>query len=216
VTTNNEKIDFGTRQYEGYPYLFVANSSGQTQTVTFDLSDLEIPNASVRDYNYNTIVGSIINNSLTLTLPNDAGQLLKIDALIPAHLLLPSDCLPPPITNFEACDPAVYAGLQEIEQVEKLLKKVVTIENKPNSQLTLSPNPFDSKVTFLANNLLGKVDIQVYNALGQLMYSKTGVESTSLEIQTDNWQDGLYIFNITYSNPDLRSENKLESLRMIK
>ena len=104
VQSSNDKVDLGTREYKGYPYLFIANSSGDIQTVELDLKDLGILHSEVVDYNSGEKLTSIVNCKLKITLAKDEGRLLKILNPIPLAMRLPTKALPKDIANYEPCD----------------------------------------------------------------------------------------------------------------
>jgi hypothetical protein len=105
VKSNNKKIDIGTREFEGYPYLFLANSSGSVQSLRLDLSELEIGNTQVTDYNYKTSRGQVRNNIYNTKLKKDEGVLLRINKPIPNHLRFKKEALPYRLEGHTSCSP---------------------------------------------------------------------------------------------------------------
>jgi len=68
----------------------------------------------------------------------------------------------------------------------------VAINNKNSASVKIRPNPFDESLTISpAENTLSQ--IMVYNTLGQMVYSSTSAETTT--INTSTWQPGVYVLH---------------------
>jgi len=75
-----------------------------------------------------------------------------------------------------------------------------TIEiKKKNSEIVLSPNPFDSHINI--NNTLENInEIKVYNINGQCVYTIQPSSKNNIEVNTTGWEKGIYFISITTDN----------------
>lgn len=70
-----------------------------------------------------------------------------------------------------------------------------------SGDLSVYPNPANSSVT-ISGNALTKVD--AFDMLGQKVFS-TIVTSDQVTVQTDNWQSGIYILQVTFADGSIHT-----------
>ncbi len=60
------------------------------------------------------------------------------------------------------------------------------------------PNPFRQELSFSLMNNLAEYDLKVFSVLGQQVYSNAEFyeNSSTLQINTSQWQPGIYIINL--------------------
>jgi hypothetical protein len=62
--------------------------------------------------------------------------------------------------------------------------------------VSVYPNPTDGKIVIRTKNEFNNVQLQVFNAIGQLIYKKEGLSGSELEIDLHNYSKGLYILEL--------------------
>jgi hypothetical protein len=62
---------------------------------------------------------------------------------------------------------------------------------------TLYPNPFVDKINISVDGNYNVIDIQVFNLLGQVVFSKQFVNNAPIEIPTQQFKSGQYSIRIS-------------------
>ena len=66
------------------------------------------------------------------------------------------------------------------------------------------PNPFKTETTFSFKNLIGDIEIKVYNVLGQTMYTSSRIKGPSnFKWHSNNIQEGIYIAKLFLDNNEI-------------
>lgn len=74
-----------------------------------------------------------------------------------------------------------------------------TNENDLHNQISVFPNPASSIVN-ISSYLQTAYDIEIYNAVGQMLYSEQNVNSQSMKLDISNFSSGLFFIKITSQN----------------
>jgi hypothetical protein len=76
---------------------------------------------------------------------------------------------------------------------------VSSTEDVVSMDANIYPNPA-SDVLNISYASSGPVDIQLYNALGELVYDKKNTSSNRSTIDVSNWAKGLYTLRVQYAD----------------
>lgn len=68
------------------------------------------------------------------------------------------------------------------------------------ADVTLFPNPAQNSFTVILDAKLGDVEIQVMDITGRNTYNTSAVNTTAVQIDMNNWTDGMYLVRIQHSN----------------
>lgn len=85
---------------------------------------------------------------------------------------------------------------------------VVGVKQETIAGLSVYPNPVVDKVRITADSKLKSVE--VFNNVGQIVYSELSVNSDALEINVENWESGFYVVKVSNIN------NETQSIKVIK
>lgn len=99
--------------------------------------------------------------------------------------------------------PSIFTGIlgeYRLTIADRTSSTLELLNAQQNFQL--SPNPFNetAQIRFNTDGLTGDYQLQVNNLAGQLVHSeivKMNTDSQTISIDTDRWQNGLYLFRLT-------------------
>ncbi|MGM0479353.1 MAG: T9SS type A sorting domain-containing protein [Bacteroidota bacterium] len=81
-------------------------------------------------------------------------------------------------------------------------------ENDLHNQISVYPNPANSIVN-INSHLQTAYDIEIYNTVGQMLYSEQNVNSQSMKLDISNFRSGLLFIKIT-------SQNNISIYKLVK
>jgi hypothetical protein len=75
---------------------------------------------------------------------------------------------------------------------------IVSVNNilLPNNLITVSPNPSNGKFTFQSSVVSQKSSVEVYNVLGEQVYSQYSLPNTQYQIDLTNQPNGVYFYRV--------------------
>jgi len=92
LSSNNNLIDFGTRDYQDKAYIIVTNEQSSTQSVTFIISGLSYVAKGIKNFFTHEIESQIINNQFTISIPAYGSKVYILENNIEEMLILKVLC----------------------------------------------------------------------------------------------------------------------------
>lgn len=96
-------------------------------------------------------------------------------------------------------DKHIGYGIPDFKKAYQTLAAPNTIDDK----IAIYPNPFQTEISINHNNITNIQSIQIYNNIGQLVYSNTNFSASEKSIYLNNLTAGMFIFKITTTNGDI-------------
>ena len=88
----------------------------------------------------------------------------------------------------------VEAGLDKFEVIDN---GVGVHELSGNSMFNVMPNPFENELTINCKSSTGKLSsVEIYNSLGDKVFSATDFSQNSLRINSSSWSTGIYVVRL--------------------
>ncbi len=91
-----------------------------------------------------------------------------------------------------------YGKLDALQVIEDTYETLSNPDFEGNSSFLAFPNPTQGKLTIVASHVTNKIEVTVYNALGQIMFEEEDLNTDRLELDFDVSR-GMYFVTVTTS-----------------
>lgn len=76
-------------------------------------------------------------------------------------------------------------------------------------EITLFPNPNNGQFTIQSSMESGKLSVEIYNMLGEKVYSQFNIQNPAFSIDLSSQPNGIYLYRVSSTDESLVGEGKL-------